>query len=484
LTRSNDEGIEIYLVERAPELRFFGGYWAFPGGVLDEVDRLHEGEDVAAALERCALRELFEETGILPEPLLGAVPAARRSALRERLLQRGRDAEPWREFVPAADEARSKLRRVTTITTPEYAATRHRTPFLQLDLPEGQEPCILPGELVRGRFWPVAELLERWRAGELRVVPPALFLLELLADGDLEAFFSRAATLGQAIEAGQLHRAYYTPGIMVAPLRTPTLLPATTTNCVLIGEERVYIVDPATPHVSEQERLFETLDRWRSDGRELCGVLLTHHHHDHVGAVSATAKRYELPVLAHAETFEQLAFEGLETREVHDGERLELGRAPDGRPGWGMRAHLTPGHSVGHLIFIEDRYRTAVVGDLISSLSTIVIDPPEGHMATYVATLRAMLEREFDVIVPAHGPAIREGRKAIEYHLRRRAEREQKLVAALAGGPATLGELLPVVYDDAPGEVLPYAERSLLAGLLKLVEEGRLVAEGATWRSP
>ena len=476
LTRSDGGAPRIYLVERAPELRFFGGYWAFPGGVVDAVDRMDD--DLSAALERCALRELFEETGLLPGPLASAVPPERRVALRERLLERGKDAEPWREFVPAADRARAHLRLVTTITTPEYASTRHRTPFLQLDLPAGQEPEILPGELVGGRFWDVPELLELWRAGDLRVVPPALFLLEQLVDGDLEAFFGRASRLGLAIEAGQLHRAYYTPGVMVAPLRTPTLPPATTTNTVLIGEERVYVLDPATPHATEQARLFETLDRWQVEGRELCGVLLTHHHHDHVGAVRATAERYSLPVLAHAETFERLQaarldLGDLETREVRDGERLELGRAPDGREGWGMTAHLTPGHSVGHLVFIEDRYRTAVVGDLVSSLSTIVIDPPEGHMATYVETLRRFLELDFEVIVPAHGPAIREGREAIRYHLGRRAQREEKLVAALAGGATTLAELLPVVYDDAPDEVLPYAERSLVAGLEKLVEEGR-----------
>jgi ribonuclease/clavin/mitogillin len=229
------------------------------------------------------------------------------------------------------------------------------------------------------------------------------------------------------------------------------------------------------------------LDRWKLEGRELCGVLLTHHHHDHVGAVRATAERYSLPVLAHAETLERLelapsSLKGLETREVQDGERIELGRAPDGSEGWGMTAHLTPGHSVGHLVFIEDRYRTAVVGDLISSLSTIVIDPPEGHMATYVATLGAFLELDFEVVIPAHGPAVRKGREAIEYHLRRRAEREAKLVAALADrGVVALPELLAVVYDDAPPEVRPYAERSLLAGLNKLMEEGRAAEVVGGW---
>ena len=482
MTRVHQRELEVYLVRRAPELRFFGGYWAFPGGVVDEVDLLgEETRDDQAALERAALRELFEETGLLVGDLAAAVPTERRAALRAQLLERDSDAEPWREFVQAAEGARSLLRRVTTITTPEYSKLRHRTPIFYTELPAGQLPTIETGELVDGRFWRVPELLEEWRGGDLPLVPPALFLLELLNDLDLEDFFPRASELGAAIEGGELHRAYYTPGVMVAPLRTPTLPPATTTNTVLMGEERVYVVDPATPHASEQARLFETLDRWREAGRELVGILLTHHHHDHVGGVEATARRYGLPVLAHPETFARLDLGDLEQRPIGDGTRLELGRAPDGTQGWGLTAHLTEGHAIGHLIFVEDRYRTAAVGDLISTLSTIVIDPPEGHMATYVETLRRAGELDIGLVIPSHGPAVRAGKKAIAYHLRRRAEREAKLVEALGDAPTRVDALLPVVYDDAPDEVKPYAARSLQAGLEKLAEEGRARSAEGGW---
>jgi len=482
LTREAPEGPEIYLVERAPQLRFFGGYWAFPGGVVDPVD-LREGEQgLEAALERCALRELFEETGVLPEPLTRAIPVAERRALRDSLLAPGSEAEAWRPYADAVEEARRQLRHVTTITTPEFAPLRHTTPFLHLELPGGQEPTILPGELVDGRFWTLDELFSSWRTGELPVVPPALFLLELLRGAELEAFFERARRAGEAIDQGQLHRAYFVPGILTAPLRTPTLPPATTTNTVLVGEERVHVVDPATPEPSEQARLFETLDRWRAEGRRLESVLLTHHHADHVGAVRATAERYGLAVLAHVETLRRLDLSGLVTRAIVDGECLPLGRSPDGREGWELRARHTPGHAAGHLVFIDSRYRCAVVGDLVSTLSTIVIDPPEGHMRTYVESLRAILDEDVGVLIPAHGPAKREGRAVLEYHLARRAQREEKLLGALTAGPGSLDSLLPVVYDDAPEEVLPYARRSLLAGLQKLVEDGHArELEGARW---
>ncbi len=481
LTRQSRTGVEVYLVERAPELRFFGGYWAFPGGVIDPVDRRDGDVGLEAALERCALRELFEETGLLPAPLDTAVPPSKRRALREHLLDQDMNADPWLRYSAAVEEARTRLRKITTVTTPAYSSIRHRTPFVHLELPADQEPVVLPGELTQGRFWNVRELTELWREGGLAVVPPALFLLGFLEQGDLELFFDRAGRAGIALEEGQLHRVYFSPGVMVAPLLTPTLPPATTTNTVLVGEDHVYIVDPASGEVSEQARLFETLDRWLGWGRKLEGILLTHHHHDHVGGVREVALRYSIPVLGHPDTLELVDLAGLEVREVNHGDRLELGCSPDGRGGWQLQAYYTPGHAHGHLVFIENRYGAAVVGDLVSTLSTIVIDPPEGHMRTYIKSLESVLSEGIGVLIPAHGPAHQNGRETLKYHLRRRADREAKLIDCLAPRRATLEELLPIVYDDAPDEVMPYAKRSLLAGLQKLLEDGRATLEGERW---
>ena len=60
LLRGTGSELELYLVERSPKLRFFGGYHALPGGILEREDG-----DGDAALRRCAVRELFEETGVL-----------------------------------------------------------------------------------------------------------------------------------------------------------------------------------------------------------------------------------------------------------------------------------------------------------------------------------------------------------------------------------------------------------------------------------
>ena len=58
LVRGPDEEPEVYLVRRAPELKFFGGYWVFPGGNVSPVDYHGEDDPEELVLKRCAVREI------------------------------------------------------------------------------------------------------------------------------------------------------------------------------------------------------------------------------------------------------------------------------------------------------------------------------------------------------------------------------------------------------------------------------------------
>jgi len=102
-------------------------------------------------------------------------------------------------------------------------------------------------------------------------------------------------------------------------------------------------------------------------------------------------------------------------------------------------------------------------------------------MATYLTSLGAILDQDIGVLIPAHGAGARVGADVLRYHLRRRKDRESKLLGILGQGPQTLEQLLPLVYDDAPKDVMPFAARSLLAGLQKLEEEQRARLEGNRW---
>jgi len=73
-------------------------------------------------------------------------------------------------------------------------------------------------------------------------------------------------------------------------------------------------------------------------------------------------------------------------------------------------------------------------------------------------------------------------RNRVRWLIQHRLEREAKVIAALSDSPATLEDLIPRAYADVKPDFWPYAERSLLAHLIKLEREGRAQREGDGWR--
>lgn len=485
LHQGRGSDLRVFLAERSPKLRFLGGYHAFPGGVVDGTEREGEGSDGAdAALRQCAIRELFEETGVRIGGDPGTSPedwvAARRALLDHERSGAAGPCPAWEALRPRG--AGGSLREVCRILTPPFAPVRYDTVFFLAELPAGQQPEVWPGELVSGAFVSPAEAIERWRRGELRIAPPVLILLELIAQVGLDALPEVAGGLAAGFQAGVLSPVRFSPGVIMASLRSDTIPPAQTTNTYLVGNEVVYVIDPGTPDRAEQDRLLDLLSALQDAGREIGGVLLTHHHPDHVAGLRVIATELDVEVRGHARTLDRLPEGVVAGAPIVDGERIELGKSPDGRDGWSLHAVFTPGHAQGHLCFHEDRYGALIAGDMVSTLSTIVIDPPEGHMATYLESLRRLLERDVSTLYPAHGPPAISGRRVIEHVLKHRAAREQKLLDALGADPRPADALLKRVYDDVDAEVLPLAMRSLVAGLQKLGEEGRAVEELAGWR--
>ncbi|MBC7976296.1 MAG: MBL fold metallo-hydrolase [Myxococcales bacterium] len=253
------------------------------------------------------------------------------------------------------------------------------------------------------------------------------------------------------------------PGIRVLALRTPTLPPAAHTNVYLVGPEAgpVAVVDPGSPYPEQQAVLDQILAELPP-----AAVLLTHHHGDHVGGAMALAARWSVPIAAHARTADRLV--GLVDVDQH---------VDDGETVYGATAIFTPGHAEGHLCFAVGD--ATIAGDMVAGVGTILIDPSEGDMAVYFASLERLLARPQMTLLPAHGPAIPDGHGRLREYLAHRRAREAMVVAALTSSPRTLGELVADVYRDTSRMLWPLAERSLLAHLGKLAQEHRAVDAGA-----
>jgi glyoxylase-like metal-dependent hydrolase (beta-lactamase superfamily II) len=142
----------------------------------------------------------------------------------------------------------------------------------------------------------------------------------------------------------------------------------------------------------------------------------------------------------------------------------------------------TPGHAGNHLCYLLEEEKLLFTGDHVMQASTVVINPPDGDMAAYIASLRSLLDLDIEWLAPGHGFLMAQPRAAMEAIIAHRLKREGKVVGALqASGPATLVDLLPVVYADVPPRLHPMALRSLTAHLLKLRDDGRAVEKDGIW---
>lgn len=261
------------------------------------------------------------------------------------------------------------------------------------------------------------------------------------------------------------------PELRVLALRTPTLPPATHTNCYLLGQGELTLVDPASPYDDEQAALFEALDALIAAGERPAQVFLTHHHMDHVGAAMALKARYGLPIVAHARTAELLQGEVEIDRFLNEGDVLEVG----GGGRWEV-LH-TPGHAGGHLVLHDTSTGAMVAGDMVAAVGTIVLAPPDGDLRLYLASLARLRDLAPTVLFPAHGDDIRDAVGLLEHYIRHRHSRTDQLRAALALGPASPMELVERVYADTiPAFIKPVAEAQVRCHLRYLVEEGEVRA--------
>jgi hydroxyacylglutathione hydrolase len=166
-------------------------------------------------------------------------------------------------------------------------------------------------------------------------------------------------------------------------------------NCFLFrrdGSDRALIVDPG----DEAERILGAADEL---GVSVGGILLTHTHFDHIGAVAPIAKatgapvwcpEIETPVLADINSFVPWpSFGPYESYEadhtVSGGEKLELA-------GMEIDVIFTPGHSPGHVTYSIPDEAAIFSGDVLFQGSVGRTDLPGGDWATLLTSIRTLVD--------------------------------------------------------------------------------------------
>ena len=166
------------------------------------------------------------------------------------------------------------------------------------------------------------------------------------------------------------------------------------------------------------------------------------------------------------------ARDGLEIdRPLRDGDTIEATE-------FVLRALHTPGHASNHLCFLLEQERMLFSGDHIMEGSTVVIRPPDGDMAAYLAAARAAQGAAPPPPVdrarprPPHRAARSPRSTSTSQH---RAQREAQIVACLRT-PGPRSPSTPIVaelYTDTPEELLPMAAATVWAHLRKLKRDGQ-----------
>ena len=234
------------------------------------------------------------------------------------------------------------------------------------------------------------------------------------------------------------------------------------TNTYVVGEPgggRAVLVDPGpddAAHLAAVEAVLAERDA------ECVAVLVTHHHIDHAEAALPWGAHFGVQVAAASADVA-----GPRGRVLEPGERLTLA-------GTTIGVVPTPGHTADHLAFRLES-GAVLVGDHVLGRGTSVVTHPEGDVLAYLESLRRVHDLGPSALYCGHGPELTEDPGAVlEFYLAHRAYREQQLLEALGGGPATVDDLVASVYAAYPREVWPAAAQSTRATLDKLRAEGRV----------
>jgi 8-oxo-dGTP pyrophosphatase MutT (NUDIX family) len=353
LLRPGHTGPEVLLTHRPTTMAFAAGMHVFPGGRVDAADRdirllarLARGQrdaaralgdnvqsDEAVALHIAALRELFEEAGVLLAD--DAVGDDRLAGARTRLLG-------GIGLADALDGIDLRLRTdllapIGHWTTPPFMPRRFSTWFFAADLPRGAEASFEGDEVVAHRWVSPATALEQLATGEIEMWVPTSSILQRL----VETQAANAAELGERLAPRPMlppRILEESPSIVRFAFGAVGAMPGREGTTTLHGRHDLVLVDPGDPSDAALETIEAAVRR--RDGA-IRAIVLTATDPDRAAASEAVAIPLEIPILVAPGAGRHLPYA---TRELEDGERLPADV--------GLRVRLGPAGS-GRLEIVE-----------------------------------------------------------------------------------------------------------------------------------
>jgi len=514
LLRDGETGVEVLMTRRSATASFAPGAYVFPGGGIDAADALAHSQSTRRASQSdlhltqaiAAIRESFEELGIL---------LARRA---DGSHANDVDISKLDRHLPFAAQCQAQGLRLAADelyvlahwVTDRDLPKRFDVPFLVARMPEGQQAVADESEQFEPVWLSPAQALARHAAGQLFILFPTIRTLERLRGyASVDAVLTASAHNEDPLwtscpRAGLLqgrqvrymeHESAYGELHLTSPdgqivhaldwqiarpvallnnlqrltAPNPGVMTGPGTNSYVVGEAATgyIVIDPGPADADHVQRL------WLAAGGDIRMIVCTHSHADHSPGArplqALCAAKPPILGLPSAPTARANS-SFVPDRALAHGERLQLGQADSAHT---LQVLHTPGHAANHLCLVLLEDGLLFSGDHILNGSTTVVDPPDGNMNDYMASLdllsAACATHSIEFILPAHGYVLDCASAAIARLRAHRLQREAKILRVMQANPqGTMDEWVALAYDDVDPRIWPVAKRSLLAHVQRI----------------
>ena len=263
------------------------------------------------------------------------------------------------------------------------------------------------------------------------------------------------------------------PGVRRVVARNPSAFTFQGTGTYIVGEHKVAVIDPGPSIEAHVDAIVDSLP-----GEEITHILVTHTHTDHSPASAMLKARTGAATYGFGPHGSGRYLRGNDVEEGADWDfrpdiKVRHGDVLEG-PGWSFECVHTPGHTSNHICYQYQKPRSLFSGDHVMGWSTTIVAPPDGDMTKYLASLRALLDRDDAVYWPTHGPCIEPPKPYVRSLIEHRLARQDQILACLRTGTQKIHEMVPDMYPHLDRSMHGAAAIQVLSAILHLLTEERV----------
>lgn len=436
----------VFFIKRQNYLSVFPGYHATPGGKVDKTD------------SETPLEGNLWPKGVKPQ-ILHALVREVKEELNYDLLKAMAMGE-----VLAIDD-------IGVAVTPEFNPYRFKNYYFKITVTHELDFDIDANEAEFGEWNTPGGLHQKYLLGDVLAVPPAITILKTLSENPgHQTPIDMTLPYDPETEVPMIESLH---GVRQFLPLSNTFPPANRTNSFIIGDgldssSKKLLIDPSPKDEGELKKFLKSVDKIGFDR-----IFLTHHHPDHYQYADVIARKYGIGIELSADTLSRIKersgenfFQGIELTLRVDGDVVTKSL------GQNVRVYEVPGHDEGQLALAPESLNWFLVGDLIQTVGTVVIQAPEGDMKKYFETLTRVISLKPKNCIPSHGIIIG-GTHKLEETLKHRQVREEQVLAFSREGKSK-EEMIEIIYPGLDASLIPYAKRTIEAHLKKLHQEGKV----------